>query len=128
MILTYVLLWMPMVLIAIINALIRQYGYLRLVGELTAHQISTVTGIVLFGVYIWFVTGRWRIESAGQAVAIGLLWLVMTVAFEFLFGHYIAGHPWERLLLDYNLIAGRVWVFVLLWIAVAPYIMFRLRS
>ncbi len=128
MILTYVLLWIPMVFIAIINALIRQYGYLRFVGELAAHRISTVTGIALFGVYIWFVTGRWRIESTGQAAAIGLLWLAMTVAFEFLFGHYIAGDTWERLLLDYNILAGRVWVLVLLWIAVAPYIMFRLRS
>lgn len=128
MILKYILLWVPMVFIAIINALIRQYGYLRFVGERAAHQISTVTGIALFGVYIGFVTGRWRIESAGQAVSIGLLWLVMTIAFEFLFGHYVAGNTWERLLLDYNLLAGRVWVFMLLWIAVAPYIMFRLRS
>ncbi len=128
MILTYVLLWIPMVFIAIINALLRQYGYLRFVGELAAHQISTVTGIALFGVYIWHVTGRWRIESTGQAAAIGILWLVMTVAFEFLFGHYVAGNTWERLLLDYNILTGRVWVFVLLWIAVAPYIMFRLRS
>ena len=38
------------------------------------------------------------------------LWLGMTLAFEFLFGHYIAGKSWSLLLADYNLAAGRLWV------------------
>ena len=54
--------------------------------------------------------------------------LAMTVAFEFLFGHYVAGHSWDRLLHDYNLFAGRVWVVVLVWVTVAPYLFFRLRG
>jgi hypothetical protein len=117
-----------MVPIAIVNAAIRESVYRRFTGELAAHQLSTASGIVLFGIYIWLVTGRWRIESGGRAVAIGTLWLAMTVAFEFLFGHFVVGHPWSRLLHDYNLIAGRLWVLVLVWVAVAPYVMFRLRA
>jgi hypothetical protein len=31
---------------------------------------------------------------------------VATVAFELTFGHYVMGHPWSRLLADYNLLAG----------------------
>jgi len=41
-------------------------------------------------------------------ITIGLVWLAMTVAFEFLFGDYVAGHSWDRLLHDYNLFAGRL--------------------
>lgn len=125
--LRYALLWVPMVPLAIVNAAIRESVYRRFAGELAAHQHSTASGILLFGIYIWLVTGRWRIESAGRAVAIGALWLTMTVAFEFLFGRFVMGHPWSRLLHDYNLIAGRLWVLVLVWVAVAPYVMFRLR-
>jgi hypothetical protein len=29
--------------------------------------------------------------------------------FEFLVGHYVMGHPWSRLLHDYNILAGRLW-------------------
>ncbi len=90
--------------------------------------VSTLTAVILFGVYIGFVVRVWQPVSATQAIAVGLLWLAMTVAFEFLFGHYVAGHSWDRLLHDYNLFAGRVWLVVLVWVTVAPYLFFRLRG
>ncbi len=54
--------------------------------------------------------------------------LVMTIAFEFLFGRLVSGCSWNDLLHDYNLCAGRVWVLVLIWTAIAPYVFYRLRS
>ena len=57
----------------------------------------------------------------------GLIWLALTVVFEFLFGHYVVGHPWSRLLHDYNILQGRVWALVLIWTAVVPYVIYRLR-
>ena len=124
----YIIAWFPMVVIAIANGGLRQAWYGKHLGELQAHQISTLTAIVLFGVYIGFVVRVWRPASATQAVTIGLVWLAMTVAFEFLFGHYVAGHPWDRLLHDYNIFAGRVWLVVLVWVTVAPYLFSRLRG
>ncbi|MEA3274145.1 MAG: hypothetical protein U9Q81_02370 [Pseudomonadota bacterium] len=124
----YFLAWFPMVAIAIANGVLRQAWYERHLGELRAHQVSTLTAIVLFGVYIWLILRVWRPHSATHAIAVGMLWLMMTVAFEFLFGHYVAGHSWDRLLHDYNLFAGRVWLVVLLWVTVAPYLFFRLRG
>ena len=52
----------------------------------------------------------------------------MTVAFEFLFGHYVAKRPWRELLRDYNLFAGRVWLVVLVWVTLAPYVVYRLQG
>lgn len=124
----YVLAWFPMVAIAIANGALRESWYGQHLRELTAHQISTLTAVVLFGAYIWFVVQFWSPTSKAQAIAIGLLWLVMTIAFEFLFGHFVAGHTWERLLHDYNLLAGRVWPLVLVWVAVAPYLFFRMSK
>jgi hypothetical protein len=123
----YVLAWIPMVLIAILNGAIREGWYGKHVSELQAHQISTVTGVLLFGVYIWVLIHLWRPASAGQAISIGLLWLGMTVAFEFLFGHYVAKRPWRDLLHDYNLFAGRVWLVVVVWVTIAPYVFYRLQ-
>jgi hypothetical protein len=120
----YILAWLPMVLIAIINAMFREAGYKRFMSELRAHQVSTLTAIILFGLYIWALTRLWPLQSAGQALLIGLIWLTLTVAFEFLFGHYVMGNAWERLFHDYNLRAGRVWVLVLIWITIAPYVFF----
>lgn len=123
----YVVVWVPMVLIAIANGALRQAWYGQHVGELQAHQISTASGLLLFGVYIWIVIAVWRPESSGQALAVGLLWLGLTVVFEFVFGRYVAGHPWSKLLQDYNLLAGRVWVIVLLFVTLGPYGAYRLQ-
>jgi hypothetical protein len=124
----YALAWFPMVAIAIANGALRESWYGQHLAELTAHQLSTLTAILLFGIYIWFVVRFWPPTSKAEAIAIGLLWLVMTIVFELLFGHFVAGHAWERLLQDYNLLAGRVWVLVLVWVAVAPYLFVRMSK
>jgi len=119
MILRYILAWIPMIFIGIINGIVREVTYRKYLNELRAHQVSTITGVLLFGFYIWGLTRLWSIESQEQALIIGFIWLGLTVVFEFTFGHYIAGHSWSRLLSDYNILAGRV------WIAIAPLFFYR---
>jgi hypothetical protein len=118
----YVLAWIPMIVLAVLNGALRQFGYLPLVGELAAHQLSTFTLILLFTAYFWPLLRRWPPSTGAQAVGVGLLWLAMTLGFEFGFFHYVAGHPWSRLLHEYDLPSGRVWVFVPLYVAVAPWL------
>ena len=124
----YTVAWIGLVVLAIINGAIREKGYGARIGELHAHQLSTLIGLALFSVYAWILSGFWRIESARQAFAIGGIWLVLTVAFEFLFGHYVAGHSWGRLLHDYNLLRGRVWILILIWAILAPYVCHLMRA
>lgn len=123
----YVLAWLPLLIIAVLNGALRQGVYGRFMSELHAHQLSTLLGVILFGFYIRLLMDYWRPDSARQALQIGMLWLGLTVAFEFVFMHYVAGHSWRSLLHDYNIFAGRVWVVVLLWITFAPYLFYRLQ-
>jgi hypothetical protein len=124
----YVLAWLPMVFIAIGNGAIREGWYGKYLSELQAHQISTVTGVLLFGGYIWLLIRIWRPASAEQAIAIGLVWLGMTIAFEFLFGHYVAKRSWSDLLHDDNIFAGRVWLVVVVWVTLVPYLFYQLQK
>ena len=125
MIWRYVLAWFPMVVIAIFNGILREKTYGKSLGEARAHQFSTVTGILLLGSYIWWLTRLLGFESLTQAAIVGCIWLGLTVAFEFLFGHFVAGHAWSDLLADYNLLAGRLWPLVLLWVAIAPAVFYQ---
>jgi len=126
MIAKYLLVWFLLAIIAIANGVIRQATYANTVSDLAAHQISTVTAVLATGAVVWFVHRVWAIESASQAWSIGLLWLIMTIAFEFGFGHYVAGHPWDSLLADYNILNGRVWSLFLVWVAILPVVIFKL--
>ena len=126
--LKYIVAWLPLVMIAMLNGTLREGWYGKYLSELHAHQVSTASGVLLFGIYIWGLMRIWRPVSSKQAINIGLVWLGLTVAFEFLFMHYVAGRSWDILLHDYNIFAGRVWVAVLVWVTVAPYIFYRLQK
>jgi hypothetical protein len=128
MIAKYFLVWFLLAIVAIANGVVRQTTYGKTVSDLAAHQISTVTAVLATGAMVWFVHRVWAIESASKAWSIGLLWLIMTIAFEFGFGHYVAGHSWATLLADYNLLNGRLWSLFLLWMAIMPFVVFRFAA
>ena len=109
-----------MVVLAILNAVVREGFVAPVVGDYWGHVTSTVTFIAALSVVAYLYFTRYREHSVGELVAIGAMWLVMTVLFEFGFGHYVVGNSWEALLRDYDVLAGRVWVLVLLALLVAP--------
>ena len=91
--------------------------------------------LVYGGLFLWVVpvdffeyTNPWWYLYLGLAVLIGFVWLTLTVCFEFLFGHYIAGHSWSRLLEDYNLMAGRLWPLLLVWVTVLPSLVYKMKT
>jgi hypothetical protein len=96
----YLLFWIPGIPLAILNGRLRESVYRRFLNELSAHQLSALRFIVLFGAYVWLILRWLRLSSAREALRVGLTWLALTVSFEFLFGHYVMGHPWDRLLHD----------------------------
>jgi hypothetical protein len=127
-ILKYSFAWLPMVFIAILNGIFRESVLAKKVSELQAHQLSCLTGVLLFFGYTWLISLKWPLESTRQALTIGVIWLLLTVAFEFRFGHYVAHHSWGKLFQDYNILAGRLWVFVLVGVTLLPLIVFKIPS
>lgn len=118
--------WIILALLASLNGWARNKFYKRKLGELAAHQLSTIIfiGIVFFVTY-FFV--KWTgITGKNDLWIIGASWLFLTILFEFIFGHYVWKHPWGKLLHDYNLIKGRIWIFVLIAILITPYLVFML--
>lgn len=118
MLLHYIAFWIVLAMLAVGNGILRGSTYGRYVSDLAAHQISTLTAILITGVAIALFHRYQPTTSMREAWLIGAIWLAMTVAFEFGFGHFVAGHSWQRLLADYNLLAGRVWLLFLVWILV----------
>jgi hypothetical protein len=114
--------------LAITNGILRQFLYSELMGELAAHQLSTFTGLLLIFLAVWLINKKWKMESAIQALYIGLIWLAITILFEFVFGHFVIGHTWDRLFADYNILAGRIWILFLAGITFMPTLVFRLDN
>jgi hypothetical protein len=49
------------------------------------------------------------------------------LAFEFLAGHFLFGHSWDRLLADYDILHGRIWPVALVVTFIAPLVAFAVR-
>jgi hypothetical protein len=123
----YAVAWLVMLLLAVANGSVRDFTYGRWLPALPAQQVSTLSAALLFGVVIGWVVRHWPFGSARQAWLVGVAWMAATVAFEFLFFHYGAGHPWDVLWANYDLSRGRLWPLLLVWLAVAPYLFYRLN-
>lgn len=112
--------WVLFAILAVINGVVRNQYIAPGVGEYAGHVISSVILISLI-LIVTFLFVRYLKETASKGLLlIGIFWLMLTVVFEFVFGHYVAGHPWERLLADYHIAKGRLWSLVLLTTFLAP--------
>ena len=116
-----------MIVLAIANGTLRQGVFLKHMSDNRAHQLSTLTLMVLCAVYVWMVFPVLQITSGRQALIVGLVWAVLTVMFEFTFG-LLAGRSLAMLLEDYNLAAGRVWPVFLASLALLPYAVYSMRK
>ncbi|MBN2307472.1 MAG: hypothetical protein JXR94_00785 [Candidatus Hydrogenedentes bacterium] len=118
--------WVFLAVLAIANGIVRTTCIEPRVGEYGGHVIgSAVFVVVIFAVTFVFV-GRLPAPSRKRLLGIGLFWLALTVAFEFLFGRGVAKEPWSVLLADYNIFRGRLWLVVLAATCLAPAICGRL--
>ena len=120
--------WLALLVFAILNGALRQALLIPRIGERAAHVVSTLLlSAIILGV-AWASLPWMGPTSARDAWMVGALWLGLTVAFEFLGGHYLFGDPWERLLAAYNVAQGQVWILVLLATLLAPVLAYAMRQ
>jgi hypothetical protein len=117
--------WCGFAVAAIVNGVARERALRPAVGR-AAEPLSacTLIAVILAGTDA-FVRRVVPHRSDGALLAIGGLWVAGTIAFEFLFGHYVAHEPWKKLLSNYDVRQGRLWPLVLLTLLVAPVLLGR---
>lgn len=123
----YFLLWLPMIALAFANAAIRQLLFIKYFTELRAHQLSTITLMSFCSVYVWLIYSFLNIQKSGQAFRIGLVWMILTIAFEFSLGR-LTNHSWTEMLQQYNLLTGHIWPLFLLWLLFLPLFFYAVKN
>ena len=116
-----------MIFIAVLNGTARDLWYKKYVGELAGRQISTISLLILFAIYLTLILKKYPLQSESQAIYVGILWLFLTLLFEFGFGR-IGGHSWTFLFDEYNILKGRIWILIPIWVTIAPYLFFKIKQ
>jgi hypothetical protein len=120
--------WFILIVAESLHGTLRQLLLAPLLGDLRARQLSVFTGSLIILGLTYLVIHWLRAETMKDLLAIGLLWVVLTVAFELALGRLMLGFPWERLLADYDLRAGGLILFGFGFLFLAPLIAFKLRN
>jgi hypothetical protein len=112
--------WFLILFLASLNGAIREAWLIPRFGPAVGRAVSTlvlcgVVYLVTWGTITWI-----NPTTAGRALGVGVLWTGLTLAFEFLAGHYLLHQPWAMLLEDYDVTRGRIWPAVLVVVLLAP--------
>jgi len=122
--------WFVLLVLAIVNAIVRETTYKPLLFPyigMWAHQISSVTGILLFfgGIYL-FLRRMKDSYTKNDLVKVGLMWIVMTFLFETFMNVFVRKLSFEQVLQTYYVWQGETWIFVLLSLLVSPVLIYYL--
>ena len=117
-----IIVWLVLILAESLNGTIRMLWLVPTLGALRAHQLSFVmASILILTIAILFV--RWlHATRVSQLLSVGVLWLLLTVAFEIVLGRFILGYSWEQIAVDYNVLQGGLMPFGMVWLTLSPLI------
>lgn len=117
-------LWLLGLVFAVANGAFGNIILQPMVGAYANHVIKTVAAIL----WMLFISLLHALSTRGPAFTkaawiAGITWLILTVAFEFLAGHYLFGNNWDVLIADYQIWNGRLWTLVLAALLFGPALM-----
>ncbi|XZE56230.1 hypothetical protein SH139x_002326 [Planctomycetaceae bacterium SH139] len=120
--------WLLLIAAEIVHGVVRGIFIQPLVGQFRANQIGVFTGSAII-LCIAYLTVNWvGAKTRSQALLIGALWLVMTVAFEILFGIFVMQLSWRQLAASYNLLEGGLMPVGLLLMFFSPLISLKFKQ
>jgi hypothetical protein len=120
--------WTVIMAVEVVHGIARTLLLAPLVGDFRARQIAVFTGSALI-LAVAAVFIRWmKPTGLGSALAIGTVWLALTLVFEVVFGRFVVQATWSRIVSDYDLARGGLLPIGLLIEAFAPAIAARFRG
>jgi hypothetical protein len=120
--------WLLLMVLALGNGLAREYWLQPWLGPETALPLSGLT-LALLILLVSLILARpleWN-RAAGAWLA-GLLWLSLTIGFEFGFGRYGLSRSWDQMFAVYDPRSGNLWLLVLASSLCSPWLAARLRG
>lgn len=120
--------WLLIVIAAVINGVIREILFVPMLGIEMALPLS---GIVLSIIIFLFSLLTVSFIGASETkiyLFVGMYWMFLTLSFEFLFGHYVAGKSWHDIMQVFNIREGNLFSLVLLVTAFSPWASAKIKG
>jgi len=122
------IIWFVIALLAIANGLFRESVLVPNFGQSMALPVSgmLLSLIVFIVTYLSFpLFGK---HNTTAYFLIGLQWVLMTLMFEFLFGHYVMGKSWSDIMEVFNITRGNLFSIVLIISLFSPLLVAKIKG
>ena len=119
--------WILIIAVETVHGIFRTVFLVPMLGDFPARQFSVFTGCILIFTIAYFLTSWIGARTKNQLLAVGILWVVLTVLFEVVLGRFVLELSWNRITEDYDLSRGGLLGFCLLFMAITPILVARLR-
>jgi hypothetical protein len=116
--------WVAFFVLAVLNGLLRESLYVPELGNLGGRILGTLVLVLAMLVVTWLFLRRNR-ESLTRLrlIELGVLWLGLSLFFEFAVSHWVMEESWEVIRAHYNVMEGRFHVLVRLVELAGPIIL-----
>lgn len=100
--------WLVFILVESLNGLIRVSWLVPALGEGRAEQLSFGMGsLILVAIATLFI--RWlQASRVAHLLGLGVMWMLLTLAFEITLGRAIWGYSWSQIVAQFNVLNGHL--------------------
>lgn len=120
--------WLIIVVAAILNGFIREKVFTPILGAQSSLPLSGITLSLLIFVIAYFLVPFIGRHRAQVYLLIGLLWVVLTLSFEYSFGFFVLGRSLAEINAVFNIKEGNLFIVAVLSSAIAPWLVAKVRG
>ena len=120
--------WLVIILAAIANGAFRDNILAPELGAVTALPVSGILLSLVIVALSWLSVPLLGRHDTLTWLAVGLLWVILTLTFEFSFGYFIAGLSLQEIIQVFDLSSGNLFLLALLTAGLSPRFAAQLRG
>jgi hypothetical protein len=122
-----ILIWLVIAILAVGNGVFRESVLVPTLGHGLALPMSGISLSIIVFIVTYLSFGFIGKKDVLTYFLIGFQWVLMTLLFEFAFGHYVAGKSWSILIKEFDITKGNLFIFVLLMSLISPFLVAKIK-
>jgi len=119
--------WLIIIFAEMLHGILRGFFLVPVLGDFASRQIGVFTGSLII-LAVVYMTIRWiGAKEKKELLIAGIIWMVLTLAFEISFGRFVMKSGWDRIFSDFNILNGGLLPLGMIFLMLSPLIAAKMK-